>query len=440
MLKIKTFLFAIFTALLLAACSQVAEVPQEGLEPAATTPGSLDPTFKKSLNGFGNGGGFATQMVTLPNGKTIVVFELWSSNDVAAPGFQQFIVVRRYNEDGSLDRTFGGPGNIQATIRGFLPNLTPQDLVVTPEGRIFIAATGRSFSATRPLIFALTPSGTFDSSFAGDGSLSPATTIANSSTNEISAADLSYDSATKKLTLGGTIAPKNGGNRFLWTYTVDVNNTTFPKETVVKESGANLEMEKLEKLPAGEMLLVASILPAGEFGVGRSYLVRQLDNGLIAAKAINGVGSESFIQGLEVDGGKVFLAGSAFTSGFKTQGYVARFNLETLTKDTTFGNQGIRFVANEVRDIAFSKGTGTAKKILVAGTDGTDYLVARMTYNGQVDTAFGKNGIALVNFSNAVDERALTLSVDGKNRIWAAGLTESFNDSGFRAGIFRLLP
>jgi uncharacterized delta-60 repeat protein len=439
MSKLKTLLFIFITGLLLAACSQVAEVPQETqLESAATTPGSLDTTFNKSgklFQGFStSGGGLATHMATLPSGKAIVVFEL-REGQLGASNFRQFIAVRRYNEDGSLDRTFGGPGNVQATIKGFTPSLTPHDLLVTPEGRIFIAARGFTSSSVRPFIFALTPSGTFDPSFAGNGSLSPVTTIANPSTNSIFAADLSYDAATKKLTLGGTIRPKSGKS-FLWTYTVNVNNTNFPKETTVKEAGANLEMAKLERLSNGEMLIAAT----DDSFVGRSYLVRQLDNGIIAAKAINGVGFDTIINSLKVDAGKVFLAGSAFTSGSSTQGYVARFNLETLTKDTAFGSSGIRLVGAEVRDIAFSSVTGTAKKILVAGTDGTDYLVARMSYNGQIDNTFGKSGIVLVDFSNFVKERTLTLSVDSKNRIWAAGLTEPFNGGGFRAGLFRLVP
>jgi uncharacterized delta-60 repeat protein len=444
MSKLRTLLIMVVTGLLLAACSQVAEVPTEEtqLESAATTPGSLDTTFNKSgklFQGFStSGGGLATHMATLPSGKAIVVFEL-REGQLGASNFRQFIAVRRYNEDGSLDRTFGGPGNVQATIKGFTPSLTPHDLLVTPEGRIFIAARGFTSSSVRPFIFALTPSGTFDPSFDGDGSLSPVTTIANPSTNSILAADLSYDPATKKLTLGGTIRP-NSGNSFLWTFTVGVNNTNFPKETTVKEAGANLEMAKLEKLSNGEFVMAAGITPASGGGIPRGYLVRQLDNGNIVRKAINVAGFETFIQGLKVDGNKVFLAGSAFTSGFNTQGYVARFDLETLSKDTAFGSNGIRFVGNEVRDIAFSSGTGTAKKILVAGTDGTDYLVARMSYNGQIDNTFGKSGIALVNFSNFAKERTLTLSVDSKNRIWAAGLTEPFNDGGFRAGLFRLVP
>jgi uncharacterized delta-60 repeat protein len=442
MSKIKSLLFAIFTALLLAACSQVAEVPQEGLESAATTPGSLDTTFRKSLNGFGNGGGFATNLATLPNNKALVAFSVVDNNN------QQFIKVRRYNEDGSQDRTFGGAGNIDANLRdtaGGSRNLTPQALVVTPEGRIFIAATGSDPNFTteqiiRPIIFGLTPDGVLDSSFDGNGLLFPTTTIADPAKSNVFAKDLAYDPATKKLTLGGTVDPKSG-NSFLWTFTVNVNQTTSPKETVVKESGANLGFEKLRRLPNGEMLIAGGITPSSGGSLPRGYLVRQLDNGIIVRKAINVVGFEAFITGLRVDAGKVFLAGSADTTGsLNFKGFVARFDLETLTKDTAFGSGGIRFVSKDVRDIAFSKGSGTAKKIIVVGSDDTDYLAARMSYNGVMDTTFGKNGIALVNFSNFADERTLTVSVDSKNRIWAAGLTESFNDSGFRAGIFRLLP
>lgn len=447
MSHIRSILTFLVLGILLAACSQVAEVPQEEtpqLESAATTPGSLDTTFDKDgklSQAFSTeSGGFATHIAPLPNGKAIVVFELWDGK-LGASNFQQFIVVRRYNEDGSLDQTFGGTGNIQATIKFGSGSGTPEELVITPEGRIFVAATLIRAGVRQPQIIALTPSGTFDSSFGISGRLRPKTVIADSSINDISAADLFYDPATKKLTLGGTVDPKNGGRNFLWTFTVGVNNTTSPKETVVKEAGANLELVKLERLPGGEILMAAGIEPSSDPGIPRSYLVRQLDNGLIVGKGINGVGFETFIEGLKVDGSKVFLAGSAFTSGLSAQGYVARFNLETLAKDTTFGNQGIRFVGKEVKDIAFSRGSGSAKKILVAGSDGPDHMVARLAYNGTIDTSFGENGIARVDFSNLASGRTLTLNVDSKNRIWAAGLTGPLsNPFRFRANIFRLLP
>src|SRR5262245_38399379 len=108
---------------------------------AVVASGSLDTTFNKSgkvFQGFTtSGGGFATQVVTLPGGKALVAHEL-QEGALGSASFRSFIVVRRLNEDGSHDRTFGGPGNIQATIKGFSPVLQPRSMVVTPEGRIFI--------------------------------------------------------------------------------------------------------------------------------------------------------------------------------------------------------------------------------------------------------------------------------------------------------------
>ena len=67
-------------------------------------------------------------------------------------------------------------------------------------------------------------------------------------------------------------------------------------------------------------------------------------------------------------------------------------------------------------------------------------MAARMSYNGQIDTSFGNNGITLVTILSDVDERALSVSVDSNNRIWGAGLVEPDNQRGFRAGVVRLLP
>ena len=446
MSKTRAVLLSALVGLVLAACSQVpyADAPKDStLAAAALPPGSLDPEFKKSLNGFGTPGGFATDMVTLPNNKALVVFQMGS----AIPGQEMFIKVRRYNEDGSLDRTFGGTGNIDANLRDTAAGsrkVRPDDIVVTPEGRIFIAATGSEPTFTtdqivRPIIFGLTANGVLDNSFDGNGLLFPFSNTFGLDNNDISVADLAYDVATKKLTMGATIEPKSSSSRdFLWTYTVSVNQTSSFKENFIKEPGANLAFEKFRRLPGGELLIAAGITPPSG-GLPRAYLVKQLDNGLVTGKAINVVNFEAFVTGLQVDGNKIFLAGSGFTgSGFSTQGFVARFNLETLFKDTTFGSNGIRFVSNDVRGIAFSKDAGTAKKVLVAGTDGTDYMTARMSYNGQLDTAFGKNGIALVNFSNFFGEFANALSVDSKNRIWLAGIVKA--DGRDRAGIARLLP
>lgn len=173
---------------------------------------------------------------------------------------------------------------------------------------------------------------------------------------------------------------------------------------------------------------------------------------MVIDKSINGVGSETFINGLQVDGKRIFLAGTAFPPGVKSQGYIASFELETRDPDPAFGDHGIRFVDESVNDLALSIGSDGRKRIIVVGEDTTDHagnaqpdlsitdhMVARLPDDGQMDASFGKNGISLVSMSRFVDERALTLSLDQKSRIWGAGLSEAFNDQRFQAGVFRLL-
>lgn len=125
-------------------------------------PGSFDPAYKPSFGGFGSLNNLATLVKSLPSGKTLVVYAVNSGNVL-----DQFIAVRRYNADGTLDRTFAD--GVQATLSGTFGGMkavNPEAIVVTPEGRIFIAATGFNpnfpFTTERPIIFALTPNGGLD--------------------------------------------------------------------------------------------------------------------------------------------------------------------------------------------------------------------------------------------------------------------------------------
>lgn len=444
MFKVKAIMMSLLVGASLAAHSQTSlnETPAESsqISAAALPPGSLDPTFKKSLQGFGFGG-FATHIAKLPDGKALIVFQL--EGGVVDGDREAFIVVRRHNEDGSLDRTFGGPGNIQATLRdtaGGSRHVTPTGITITPEGRIFIAATGSDPTFAddqiiRPIIFGLTPSGTLNANFDGNGLLFPFSKTFSIDNNHIFTADLSYDSATKRLTMGGTIDPKSG-NSFFWTYTVNVNQTSFTTETTVKENGSNLHLRHLVRRPTGEMVMAGEVSPSGGGSLPTPYLARQLANGLVLGKRPVSIGSGAFVEALEFDNNKVFLTGAADTSGtLDFEGFVARFDVGTLFFDASFGSNGVRFVSKDLRDMKFAKD----KKILVAGSDGTDYLVSRLSYNGQTDTTFGTNGEVLVNFSNLFDERALALSIDGKNRIWVGGSVEG-PEGRERAGLVRLLP
>jgi hypothetical protein len=80
-----------------------------------------------------------------------------------------------------------------------------------------------------------------------------------------------------------------------------------------------------------------------------------------------------------------------------------------------------------------------AKQVLVVGTDGTDYMVGRMSYDGQLDASFDGDGVMPLNFSNVFNEHALALVLDQKNRINLGGLVAGTNGKD-RGGIVRLLP
>lgn len=310
--------------------------------------------------------------------------------------------------------------------------MNPGGIVVTPAGRIFIAATGSNPSHTtmhivRPIIFGLTASGVLDSSFDGNGAFYPESAsfplVHGSVTNQTFVNDLAYDANTNKLTLGGTIDPSNA-NSFFWSYTVDVNQTTFNKETFVKESGANLRLEKLTKLPTGEMVMAGGITPASGGGFPTPYLARQLENGLILRKGPVNIGAGAFVTGLKLDNGKIVVGGTAFTSnsGFTTQGFVARFDPDPLTFDTTFGQNGVTFISKDVRDIAFAKDN----KLIAVGGDSHRILVARLSNNGQFDPSFGTNGLSfpLTNIASDSTEFAITTEIDNKNRILVGGIVK----------------
>ena len=393
--------------------------------------GSLDPTHQSLFGGFGDFHNLVADLVVLPNGNYLGVFTLRETTDF----LNQFIVVRRYHDDGTLDRTFGGPGQVQATLRddnGGSRTLNPGGIVVTPTGRIFIAATGSNPSHTttpivRPIIFGLTASGVLDTSFDGNGAFYPESAsfplVQGSVTNQTFVNDLVYDASTHKLTLGGTIDPSHA-NSFFWSYTVDVNQTAFRKETFVKASGANLRLEKLTKLPTGEMVMAGGITPASSGGLPTPYLARQLENGLILRQGPVSIGAGAFVTGLKWDNGKIVMGGSAFpsTSGFTTQGFVARFNPDILAFDTTFGQNGVTVISKEVRDIAFAKDN----KLIAVGGDSHRILVARLLNNGQFDPSFGTNGLAfpLTNIASDSTEFAITTEIDNKNRILVGGIVK----------------
>jgi uncharacterized delta-60 repeat protein len=102
---------------------------------AQASPGQLDPTFGDRgvvITSIQNHGGFASGLALQPDGKVVVVGSIWRS-----PG--SAFVLARYKVDGSLDPTFGQGGAV------ITPNDSDysfgSDVALQSDGKIVVAGT-----------------------------------------------------------------------------------------------------------------------------------------------------------------------------------------------------------------------------------------------------------------------------------------------------------
>jgi uncharacterized delta-60 repeat protein len=137
-------------------------------------------------------------------------------------------------------------------------------------------------------------------------------------------------------------------------------------------------------------------------------------------------------------GGKVLLVGTAKTglkdaSGWEQNEFaLARLNADG-SFDTTFGTEGKTHVALGTRSLISCNAATLQKdgKILMGGhgwgtTTGTDYVLARFSANGVLDTTFGTAGFAITNFQLTADDPGqndtlLALAAADDGTIVAAG-------------------
>jgi uncharacterized delta-60 repeat protein len=100
--------------------------------------------------------------------------------------------------------------------------------------------------------------------------------------------------------------------------------------------------------------------------------------------------------------------------------------------DTSFGTNGqVAVDFGGAGDVANAIALQPDGKILVAGTDGDGFAVARLTSSGALDPTFGFGGKATVNFGGVDEARAIALQPDGK--VVLAGRRTDANGGDFAA-------
>jgi uncharacterized delta-60 repeat protein len=345
------------------------------VRPLLAAPGQLDPAFGGDgtvTTNFTRGLDDASSVAIQADGKLVV------AGTANYRGRNARFALARYEQDGSLDTSFGGDGKV-------ITNFTPRwdgafALAVQSDGRIVAAgeAGGAGPAEGRTSKFALArylSDGTLDVSFGGDGRV-----VTNIAPGADFAFGILIQSTDQKIVVAGRGGGK-GGRFALARYESDgMLDATFGGDGKVATNFTRFDDRADE-------------------------LAIQLD-------------------------GKIILAGTANYFSSRARFAVARYNVDG-TLDSSFGGDGkvTTEFFNRSFDGAFSVAVQVGGEIVAVGQAGGGTAgrigVARYRTDGSLDPTFGSDGRVTTNFSRRLDYAdAVALQDDG--RIIAAGAVRFF--------------
>jgi uncharacterized delta-60 repeat protein len=381
---------------------------------ALAVDGDLDPTFGtdgKVLTDFDQSTDIANAVAIQADGKLVVVGTTYRDNDFSTEDF----AVARYNPDGTLDKTFGVGGKVQTDF----PNLAAvaSSVVVQPDGKIVVA--GGAFPLFTFLgdfkVVRYNSNGSLDTSF-GDGGV-VTTTFPEGSY----AFDVGLQPDGKIIAAGTVFVDFNPGESSntdfaLARYNPDgTPDASFGNGGQVSTDFLGLEDDAFSLLiqPDGKIVAVGSANDPATFYDFAA--VRYLNNGTIdatfgeAGKVHTDLGDQNFDRArssaLQPDG-QIVTAGFAISQNGGVQNFAVTRYTSSGVLDTSFGVGGIT-------QIDFGSCCQSANKVLLqpngkiitvgyANTESSDsdFLLARLTSDGLLDSTFGVDGKVRTSFGD----------------------------------------
>jgi uncharacterized delta-60 repeat protein len=392
--------------------------------------GDLDQTFGRTgkvTTDFNGTTDIAYAVALQPDGKIVVAGITYANNDYSDEDF----AVVRYNPNGTRDTAFGVKGRVTTDF----PNLAavPSTVIVQPDGKILVV--GGAF----PLFtflgdFALVrynANGSLDPSFGNGGiirtrfaaggsyaygaTLQPdgkiiaaGTVFVDFSTDDSSNTDFALVRYNSDGTFDQTFG--NGGGVM-----TDFDGFNDDSYTVLIQPDAKIVAVGSAKNPAHYYdFALARYLPNGNLGAGfgaggkvrTDFGASDLDIAYSAALQPNG---------------KIVAAGTATLGNSANQDFaLARYNANG-TLDTNFSQDGrVTIDFGSVLQTAYSVLIQSDGKIVTIGypnseSSDSDFLLARCSRNGSLDSTFGVGGKVRTSFGNLNDgANAGVLQPDGK--------------------------
>jgi uncharacterized delta-60 repeat protein len=391
--------------------------------------GSLDITFGEAghvITDLTQSADIGTSLAIQPDGKILVAGSVYSGTTT-----QYDFAVVRYNPDGTLDSDFGIGGKVVADFQLKLDKA--RGIAVQNDGKIVVAGTA-SLPYPRYQDFALVrynENGSLDTSFGNGGYVTTNFFNDASFDNDDDAWALKIQPGDQKILVTGTARR----TKYFATarYNPDGSlDTGFGTNGLVTTPVTPRQYPCAYSI---EVQTDNKIVLAGNFWTDNVnstdiVLIRYNPNGSLDPGFGNGGIVTAVSSGTDYgydlaiqSDGKIIITGS---SSYKF--YLVRFNTNG-SLDQTFGDNGK--VTTAVRGYAWSVDVQADGKIIVAGTGGyvqDDMVLARFETWGGPDSGFGENGFVFDDFigpNRDFGKDIICLQADGK--IVMIGVTE---DSG----------
>jgi uncharacterized delta-60 repeat protein len=412
-----------------------------GVQIAQAASGDLDPSFGiggQVTTDISNSTDIANAVTIQADGKLVVVGETYRKNDFSDEDF----VVTRYDTDGTLDSTFGRRGKVRTDFPGLAG--VPSSVVVQSDGKIVVA--GGAFPLFTFLgnfkVVRYNSNGTLDNSF-GVGGIVTTTFPEGSYANAIALQSDGKIIAAGTVFVDVVIGDMSNTDFALARYNPDGSlDTSFGNGGTVTTDFFGTEDDAFSVLiqPDGKIVAVGSSNNPATFYDFAA--VRYLSNGTIdttfgvGGKVTTDFGDQNFDRAhsaaLQPDG-SIVAAGFAISQNGGSQNFaVARYTPNGVL-DTTFSRDGMTEIDfGNCCQSAYEVLLQSDGKIVTVGYANTedsdsDFLLARLTSRGALDSTFGIGGQVRTSFGDLNGgANGAVLQPDGK--IVAVGFQATFTN------------
>ena len=388
-------------------------------------------------NSFGGSGLVTTTFGS--NYNYITSIELQADGKILACGNYENgnfsnLVISRYNEDGTLDNSFGILGKVTTSISN--NNITSLfKIKLQSDGKILIGGTtGTSMSTADFILLRLNTDGSFDNSFGTNG-----TTITDINNKSNIAYSIEVQSDNKILLAGRTDTDSEFDNFAVIRYNSNgVLDDSFGNLGIVNlnignsnSQASNDGVSSIKLQSNGKILLggssdATSAVEQYNFTVIRLNTDGTLDNSFgNAGKMITDMGGKEEIISLDVTTDDKIIAGGHQWDDSTTKICLAKYNINGAL-DTTFGVNGI--VLTQINNIIMNDTNYQTSllsdgKILCIGSSNDNFLMVRYNTNGTLDNSFNTIGYLTTDFFGGNDAAFSSINQSNGNIILGGGAT-----------------